>query len=97
MACLVGVQEAFIPTLGAAMEEMHVLGSGGLTSQYDTGIAVGPAAQARNASSTPGLDRHWEWGPCLWLFSWEGKEGERKGGRTAGSWPLLFLKQATCY
>lgn len=93
VACLVDVQEAFIPTLGAAVGEMHILGSSGLSSQYP-GIMVGPAAQPRNVSSTPGLERHLERGPCLWLFTWEGKEGGREGGRGASSWSLLFLKQA---
>lgn len=93
VACLVDVQEAFIPTLGAAVGERHILGNSGLAGQYP-GIAVEPAAQPRKASSIPGLERHLEWGPCLWLSSREGKEGGREGGRGAGSWPLLFLKQA---
>lgn len=45
LACLVGIQATFTSTLRAA---------------GDANIAVGPAAGPRNASSTPGLEKHWK-------------------------------------
>lgn len=75
VACLVGVQEAFIPTVGAAVEEMHVFRSGGLTIQYDPGMAAGPAAQARNASSTPGNGGH-----ACGCFPGKGRREEERAG-----------------
>lgn len=79
---------------------MQTLGSRSLTSLYDSGTALlwgqllGPQCLLHL-----GLERHWAWGPCLWLPSWEGTYGGgggggREGGTGAGKWPPLFLKQA---
>lgn len=51
-ACPDGVQVAFMPTLGAATEEMQILGSRGLKGQVHT-LALCPLGSAAFAGRPP--------------------------------------------
>lgn len=84
-ACPDGVQVAFMPTLGAATEEMQILGSRGLKGQVypPWHCVLWVQLHSQEGLLHLGVERPWKVGEMLEAV-FLGREGGRQGGRERG-------------